>query len=261
MSTNSVSTAPNVAARATSPRSVAARPLACQASKRSRRPSQLGGVERVEDRAGGLGQLGGGHLLRVARDAVGEQVRVAVHGAVDRVQRLGGGEDERQAEAGERGLQRAVDLARVRRMRTFWPRRPGCDRPARGWSGRLRSAARRRRSRTPARPPRPRSGGRSSARARARARRCGNVTARSSGLTWKRSAVWARLSRRFGSRKRLQPCPRWRTRRGCARAAVHASGSSARSSSSSLSPPACAARFLNSIRAASASCGSGLVGR
>ncbi len=98
---------------------------------------------------------------------------------------------------------------------------------------------------------------------------CGNVTERSSGLRWKRSETSTMLTSRFGSRnvRRLS---------GVAKAArliaseLQNPSSSRRASNCSRTPSATprssswrtasAPRFLNSIRAASASCGSGLVG-
>ena len=89
---------------------------------------------------------------------------------------------------------------------------------------------------------------------------CGNVIARSSGSTWKRSALTTRLESWFGSRKLRRLVGVANTARLCA-SSDQATRSSAKSSSSSLSVPASVTRFLNSIRAWSASCGSGLVGR
>ena len=86
----------------------------------ARGPRRARRVERVEDRAGGRGELGGGLALGVAGDPLGEQVRVAVDGAVDRVQRLGGGEDQRELAPAVGRMARSTWRA-YWRIRTFSP--------------------------------------------------------------------------------------------------------------------------------------------
>jgi hypothetical protein len=103
---------------------------------------------------------------------------------------------------------------------------------------------------------------------------CANVTERSSGLTCIRSDTSTMLESRLGSRKVRTPPGVTNTARLDA-IRVQNSSSSSRSSTCSRTPAIAArsvpaasswriasvARFLNSMRSRSASCGSGLVGR
>ena len=286
MSAISVSTAPKVAARATSVRSVAPRPCVHppRVSKRRADPPR---VRRRRARRECL-RAPPSRELRLGRRSSGlpaipsapARSRVAVDGAVDRVQRPGGrrgsGGSPRPASTGaQRGPDQAGVLAHPDLL-TLGALDPSASPSGsaiealptalamsvgRSGDGDPPRAGRRWRSRSAG--PSPCASARTSA-------ACGNVTERKNGLTWKRSETSTRLVRRFGSRKVHTPVRRGEHRQAGARDDSQKSGSLSRSSSCSemsgaASPSwrtASAERFLNSMRAAPpASCGSGLVGR
>ena len=71
------------------------------------------GVQAVEPGPGGGRQLGVADPVGAAGDRPLGQLRVAVDRAVDRGQRLGGGEEQRHPAAGQHRPQRRLDLAGV----------------------------------------------------------------------------------------------------------------------------------------------------